>query len=150
MEKPFSIELLVAQVANLLKSRGMLTRTYKETPSTPATTLAVSTVDDLFLRKLNTYLEEHITNEAMNVEMLATEMGMSTSSLYRKVKGLSGLSPVDFIKVTRLKKAVQLMEKGESRINEIAFQTGFSSPAYFSTCFQKQYGKTPSEFMKEY
>lgn len=150
MEKPFSIELLVAQVANLLKSREMLTRTYKETPSTPATTLAVSTVDDLFLRKLNTYLEEHITNEAMNVEMLATEMGMSTSSLYRKVKGLSGLSPVDFIKVTRLKKAVQLMEKGESRINEIAFQTGFSSPAYFSTCFQKQYGKTPSEFMKEY
>ena len=150
MEKPFSIELLVAQVANLLKSREMLTRTYKETPSTPAITLAVSTVDDLFLRKLNTYLEEHITNEAMNVEMLATEMGMSTSSLYRKVKGLSGLSPVDFIKVTRLKKAVQLMEKGESRINEIAFQTGFSSPAYFSTCFQKQYGKTPSEFIKEY
>lgn len=149
MEKPFSIELLVAQVANLLKSREMLTKTYKETPATPATTLAVSTVDDLFLRKLSNYLEEHITNEAMGVEMLATEMGMSTSSLYRKVKGLSGLSPVDFIKVTRLKKAVQLMEKGESRINEIAFQTGFSSPAYFSTCFQKQYGKTPSEFMKE-
>ena len=149
MEKPFSIELLVAQVANLLKSREVLTRTYKETPSTPATSLAVSTVDDLFLRKLNAYLEEHITNDALNVEMLATEMGMSTSSLYRKVKGLSGLSPVEFIKIARLKQAVLLMKNGENRINEIAFRTGFSSPAYFSTCFQKQYGKTPTEFMKE-
>lgn len=145
----FSIELLVAQVANLLKSREVLTRTYKETPSTPATSLAVSTVDDLFLRKLNAYLEEHITNDALNVEMLATEMGMSTSSLYRKVKGLSGLSPVEFIKIARLKQAVLLMKNGENRINEIAFRTGFSSPAYFSTCFQKQYGKTPTEFMKE-
>lgn len=149
MEKPFSIELLTAQVANLLKSREILTKTYRETPSVPAATLAVSTVDDLFLRKFNTYLEENITNETLNVEMLASEMGMSTSSLYRKVKGLSGLSPVDFIKMTRLKKAVQLMQSGECRINEIAFQTGFSSPAYFSTCFQKQYGKTPTEFMKE-
>ena len=149
MEKPFSIELLVAQVANLLKSREVLTRTYKETPSTPATSLAVSTVDDLFLRKLNAYLEEHITNDALNVEMLATEMGMSTSSLYRKVKGLSGLSPVEFIKIARLKQAVLLMKNGENRINEIAFRTGFSSPAYFSNCFKKQYGKTPTEFMKE-
>lgn len=149
MEKPFSIELLTAQTLNLLKSREMLAKTYRETPSMPVATLAVSTVDDLFLQKLNAYLEESITNEALNVEMLASEMGMSTSSLYRKVKGLSGLTPVDFIKITRLKKAIQLIQTGESRINEIAFQTGFSSPAYFSTCFLKQYGKSPSDFIKE-
>ncbi|MCD8135705.1 MAG: response regulator [Parabacteroides gordonii] len=149
MEKPFSIELLTAQVLNLLKSREMLTKTYRETPSVPAATLAVSTVDDLFLRKFNTYLEENISNEALSVEMLASEMGMSTSSLYRKVKGLSGLTPVEFIRITRLKKAAELMQTGENRINEIAFQTGFSSPAYFSTCFQKQYGKSPTDFMKE-
>ncbi len=119
MEKPFSIELLVAQVANLLKSREVLTRTYKETPSTPATSLAVSTVDDLFLRKLNAYLEEHITNDALNVEMLATEMGMSTSSLYRKVKGLSGLSPVEFIKIARLKQAVLLMKNGKTESTKL-------------------------------
>ncbi|MCD8268081.1 MAG: AraC family transcriptional regulator [Parabacteroides sp.] len=91
-----------------------------------------------------------MASENLNVEMLATEMGMSTSSLYRKVKGLSGLSPVDFIKLARLKKAVQMMQDGETRINEIAFLTGFSSPAYFSICFQKQYGKSPSDFMKEH
>lgn len=149
MEKPFSIELLTAQVLNLLKSRELLTRTYREMPSVPAATLAVSTVDDLFLKKFNTYLEENIANEALSVEMLASEMGMSTSSLYRKVKGLSGLTPVEFIRITRLKKAAELMQTGENRINEIAFRTGFSSPAYFSTCFQKQYGKSPTDFMKE-
>ncbi|RHJ95349.1 hybrid sensor histidine kinase/response regulator transcription factor [Parabacteroides bouchesdurhonensis] len=148
MEKPFSIELLIAQIQNLLKNREILNKTYLEKPLTPTSSLAISPVDDIFLNKFNTCLDKHITNEALNVEMLASEMGMSTSSLYRKVKGLSGLSPVDFIKIARLKKAILLMQSGENRINEIAFQVGFSSPAYFSTCFQKQYGKSPSEFMK--
>ena len=148
MEKPFSIELLTAQVSNLLKSRELLNKTYLEKPFAPVASLAVSQVDDIFLHKLNDYLEENLSNEALSVEMLADTMGMSTSSLYRKVKGLSGLSPNDFIRIARLKKAILLMQNGENRISEIAFQVGFSSPAYFSTCFQKQYGKTPSEYMK--
>ncbi len=149
MEKPFSIELLTAQVSNLLKSRELLNKTYLEKPLAPVASLAISPVDDIFLRKLNDYLEENLSNEALSVEMLADTMGMSTSSLYRKVKGLSGLSPNDFIRIARLKKAILLMQNGENRINEIAFQVGFSSPAYFSTCFQKQYGKTPSEYLRQ-
>lgn len=147
MEKPFSIELLTAQISNLLKSRELLNKTYIEKPLAPLATLAVSQVDDLFLRKLNDYLDENLGNEALSVEMLADKMSMSTSSLYRKVKGVSGLSPNDFIRIARLKKAISLMQNGENRISEIAFQVGFSSPAYFSTCFQKQYGKTPSEYI---
>ena len=149
MEKPFSIELLTAQVSNLLKSRELLNKTYLEKPFAPVASLAVSQVDDIFLHKLNDYLEENLSNETLSVEMLADTMGMSTSSLYRKVKGLSGLSPNDFIRIARLKKAILLMQNGENRISEIAFQVGFSSPAYFSTCFQKQYGKTPSEYLKQ-
>lgn len=149
MEKPFSIELLMAQVRNLLKSREQLGKAYLEKPLAPVSTLAVSQADEIFLRKLNEYLEEHFSSEALSVETLAGAMGMSTSSLYRKVKGLSGLSPNDFIRIARLKKAVLLMQSGEDRINEIAFQVGFSSPAYFSTCFQKQYGKTPTEYLKQ-
>ena len=149
MEKPFSIELLTAQISNLLKSRELLNKTYLEKPLAPVASLAVSQVDEIFLRKLNDYLEENINNEALSVEMLASTMGMSTSSLYRKVKGLSGLTPNDFIRIARLKKAISLMQNGENRISEIAFQVGFSSPAYFSTCFQKQYGKTPSEYLKQ-
>lgn len=149
MEKPFSLELLSAQIENLLRNREILSKAYQEKPSTPPSFLSTSPLDDLFIRKLNDYLEENMTNESLNVEMLATEMGMSTSSLYRKVKGISNLSPVDFIRLTRLKKAVRLMNAGENRISEIAYLVGFSSPAYFSTCFQKQYGKSPSEYMKE-
>lgn len=149
MEKPFSIDLLLAQIDNLLKSREALHRSYLDKPSTPAASLSLSPVDDLFLKKLNGYLDEQLGNETLNVEMLASAMQMSTSSLYRKVKGLSGVSPIDFIKIARLKKAVGLMQAGENRINEISYQVGFSSPAYFSTCFQKQYGKSPSEFLKD-
>lgn len=148
IEKPFSIDLLTAQTDNLLKSREQLNKAFLEKPLTSVLTLAASKVDDLFLEKLNAYLEKNITNEQLNVEMLAEAMGLSTSSLYRKVKGISGLSPIDFIKVTRLKKAVCIIQQGESRINEIAFQVGFTSPSYFSTCFLKQYGMSPSEFAK--
>lgn len=149
MEKPFSIELLRAQIDNLLKSRKLLNKTYLEKPHVPVSSLAVSQVDALFLRKLNDYLEQNLSNEALTVEVLADTMGMSVSSLYRKVKGLSGISPNDFIRVARLKKAISLMQHGESRINEIAFRVGFSSPAYFSTCFQKQYGMTPTAYIKQ-
>lgn len=149
MEKPFSIDLLFAQIRNLLKNRELLTRTYREKPTAPVASLALSPLDDLFLKKLNDFLDEQIGNEALTVEMLAAAMQMSASSLYRKVKGLSGVSPVDFIKIARLKKAVGLMQAGETRINEISYRAGFSSPAYFSTCFQKQYGKSPSEFLKD-
>jgi len=149
LEKPFSIELLNAQIENLLKNREILRKAYEEKPLISTSSLAVSALDDIFLTKINNYLEENLANESLNVEVIAAEMGMSTSSLYRKVKALSGLSPVDFIRITRLKKSVQLMQSGEKRINEIAYRVGFSSPAYFSTCFQKQYGKSPSEFMKQ-
>jgi ligand-binding sensor domain-containing protein/signal transduction histidine kinase/DNA-binding response OmpR family regulator len=148
MEKPFSPEHLHAQIENLLKSRAMLRISYLEKPSTPAQSLASTPVDDIFLNRLNAYIENHLTGGNISMEMIAGEMNMSNSSLYRKVKGLSGLSPVDFIRMARLKKAVEMIHSGEKRISEIAYLTGFSSPAYFSTTFQKQYGKSPSEYMK--
>ncbi|MDR2679967.1 MAG: response regulator [Tannerella sp.] len=149
MEKPFSPEHLHAQIENLLKSRELLRKSYQEKPSIPPQSLASTPLDDIFINKLNAYIEAHLTDEDLNIEMIAGEMNMSNSSLYRKVKGISGLSPVDFIRTARLKKAVRLLQTGEKRIGEIAYLVGFSSPAYFSTIFQKQYGKSPSEYMKE-
>lgn len=148
MEKPFSIEHLTVQADSLIKNRDRIFRAYLEKPLIPSSSLAISIVDKNFIEKLNTYIENNLTND-LNVNMLAYEMNMSNSSLYRKVKGISGLSPVDFIRIARLKKSIQLMQTGEKRISEIAYMVGISSPAYFSTLFQKQYGKTPKEFMKE-
>lgn len=149
LEKPFSLSHLAAQIENLLKNRRLLHKAYQEKPYISSKTLAVSPIDDLFLQKLNKYITENLTNQLLSVEMIASEMSMSSSSLYRKVKGLSNLSPNDFIRIVRLKKSVQIMQTGERHVSEIAYQVGFSSPAYFSTCFQKQYGKSPSEFIKE-
>jgi ligand-binding sensor domain-containing protein/signal transduction histidine kinase/DNA-binding response OmpR family regulator len=149
LEKPFTLELLAAQIKNLLKSREMLRRASLEKPFMPIASLATSPLDDLFLQKLNVLIEENLTKDDLTVELIAAGMNMSTSGLYRKVKALSNLSPIDFIRISRLKKAVLLMQQGEVRVNEIAFQVGFSSPAYFSTCFQKQYGKSPTEFIKD-
>jgi Response regulators consisting of a CheY-like receiver domain and a winged-helix DNA-binding domain len=149
MEKPFSIELLLAQTSNLLKNRSLLNKAYKEKPLIQATDLSTSPADDIFLKNLTNCIEHNITNQHLGVEMLASELGMSTSGLYRKVKGISGIPPVEFIKIARLKKAVRLMQEGETRMNEIAFQSGFSSPSYFSTSFLKQYGKSPSDFIKK-
>ncbi len=149
MEKPFSVEILLAQTENLLKNRARLYKLFAEKPLEPIQTLAASPIDNVFIEKLNLYLETQLKNETLSVDQISREMNMSTSSFYRKVKGISGISPVDFIKLYRLKKSVLLMKQGEDRINTIAFEVGFSSPAYFSTCFSKQYGKTPSEFIKD-
>ncbi|MDD2437747.1 MAG: two-component regulator propeller domain-containing protein [Massilibacteroides sp.] len=149
MEKPFSVDLLLAQTSNLLKNRELLNKSYKEKPFTNVASLSTSPADDIFLKALTTCIEKNMTNESLGVEMLASELGMSTSGLYRKVKGLSGIPPIEFIKIARLKKATRLMQGGETRMNEIAYQCGFSSPSYFSTSFLKQYGKSPSDFIKE-
>jgi len=149
LEKPFSLEHMVLQVENLLRNRERLLRSYLEKPFTPLSSLAASQADNLFIEKLNAVIDRDITVTDLSVEGLSKEMNMSQASFYRKVKALAGISPVDFIRMARLKKAIVLMQQGERRISEIAYAAGFSSPAYFSTTFQKQYSKTPTEFIKE-
>ena len=85
----------------------------------------------------------------LTVEQLANEMNMSTSTLYRKVKGITSLSPNDFIRLCRLKKAAELLSSGRFRIKEVAARTGFSSIAYFTSCFMRQFGITPGAFIKK-
>ncbi|MDO5571704.1 MAG: two-component regulator propeller domain-containing protein [Bacteroidales bacterium] len=145
--KPFSMDILHAQIENLIKSREQLNRAYLERPFTQSIHSS-NKLDTQFIDKLNSILEDRLSDSDYSIEELASDIGLSSSSLYRKIKTVSGLSPVEFIKQARLKKAVLLMEEGENRINEIAMQTGFSSSSYFSTCFQKHYGITPSECIK--
>ena len=111
--------------------------------------MGVSPEDNRFIEAMKTCIENNLTNSHLNVRLIAMEMKMSITSLYRKVKSLTDFSPVDFIRMMRLQKATQLMQNGEKRLKEIAYHVGFSSPAYFSTSFQKQYGKSPSAFIKD-
>ncbi|NMC40162.1 MAG: helix-turn-helix transcriptional regulator [Bacteroidales bacterium] len=105
--------------------------------------------DEEFLKKLHGILMENISENDLSVEKIADLMGISVSTLYRKVKALTDLNTVEYIRFARLKKAAELLSEGNYRINEISYLVGFSSPSYFATSFQKQFGISPSQFVRK-
>lgn len=111
--------------------------------------VTMSKADEKMMGEMIEKVRENLSNPDFNVEALADELYMSRSSLHRKIKALTDLPPVDFIRVIRLKRAAELIQEGEYRINEICDMVGISSPSYFSKLFQKQFGMTPREFEKQ-
>ena len=105
--------------------------------------------DEEFMNKVIRTIEENIIDTNLNVEHLAEILGMSRSSLLRKIKMLSNLSPVDFIRLIRLRKAAELIHEGKYLIGDICFMVGINSPSYFSKLFLKQFGMTPKDFEKQ-
>lgn len=148
IEKPFSVEHLEAQIFNLLESREKLKSNFINSPLTSIKSIGKNKADDMFLQKITEIIENNILNYDFSVEELSHQINMSRSNLHRKVKGVSGLTPNDFIRLVKLKRAVKLMSEGETRINEICFMVGFNSPSYFAKCFQKQFGVLPKDFLK--
>ena len=148
IEKPFSTDYLLAQIANLLTNRSIIKESFSTSPYTPFKTIATSKADEEFVERLNEIIVKHIGDENFGVDQLAEILNMSRSSLHRKIKGIAHLTPNDYIRLVRLKKAVELLENGSYRVNEICYIVGFSSPSYFSKCFQKQFGVLPKDFAK--
>lgn len=149
IEKPFSMDLLKTQINNLLHSREKLYEAFRGNPAVKSSSLAMSSVDNNFIDKLNTYINDNISIEHLNMEQLAAAMNMSYISLYRKIRLLTGMSPIDYIRIFRLKRAADLLLQENLQVQEISYQVGFSSPAYFSSCFSKYYKKSPSDFVRE-
>lgn len=110
---------------------------------------AMSHADEQLMSQLIGKVRENLADANYNVEALAAAMNMSRSSLHRKIKALTDLSSLDFIRVIRLKRAAELLQEGELRINEICDRVGFQSPSYFAKVFQKQFGVTPTEFAQK-
>lgn len=110
---------------------------------------AMSRADEQLMSQLISKVRENLADANYNVEALAAAMNMSRSSLHRKIKALTDLSSLDFIRVIRLKRAAELLQEGELRINEISERVGFQSPSYFAKVFQKQFGVTPTEFIQK-
>lgn len=148
LEKPFSVEHLDAQIHNLLENRQKLRDIMVSSPLAPIRNYGKNKADEAFLNEISNIIDKHITNVDFSVDDLAQEIAMSRSNLYRKVKGLSGLTPNDFIRLVRLKKAVKLMQDGETRINEICYMVGFNTSSYFAKCFKHQFGILPKDFVK--
>ena len=147
--KPFELRVLEARVESFLEHKRCAQRDFKEEREVRTAILKMSALDQKFLDKVISIIE-HNMKKAIDIDVntIAREVGMSKSSFYRKIKLITDLSPVEFVKNIRLKHAYELLEKGETSLESVAYSTGFSSAKYFSTCFKEQFGITPTEFLR--
>ncbi|MEA4903334.1 MAG: two-component regulator propeller domain-containing protein, partial [Petrimonas sp.] len=146
IEKPYSTEYLLARIENLLENRRKMQEIFRNSPELAYQNITHSKADEDFLQKLIAIIHDNLDEPDLNIDMLAAETAVSRSTLYRKVKNVSELSPNDFIMLIRLKKAAELIKEKQYQISEIAYMVGFSSPNYFSKCFYKQFGVSPKDF----
>ncbi|WP_293913007.1 MULTISPECIES: two-component regulator propeller domain-containing protein [unclassified Sphingobacterium] len=147
IEKPFSMEYLLVQIRNTLKNRKIIRAYFTNSPASKLTDINVSAKDKDFISQLNTVIYDNISDIDLNVEELAKLMNMSRPTLYRKIKGLSDLTPNELINISRLKRAAELLLQKEYNITQIATMVGYSIQSNFSRDFHKHYGVTPSVYI---
>lgn len=140
ISKPFSEKVLLSRIGNLLKSRILLKEHYLETGES-----ASRPQENDFLSRFRAKVQEHISDENLSVEQIGAEIGLSRVQLYRKVKALTGYSPVELVRITRLKAAAEMLKTTDKTISEIAYAVGFGTPSYFSKCFKELFGRQPGE-----
>ena len=157
--KPFQPDLLLARIGNLLRNRHLLKDLWGTSSNAPkkedktATTentplSSEGTRENAFISRFKKVVEERMTDSELSVETIGSELGLSRVQLYRKVKALTGSSPVDLLRKARLNKGQQLLQTTDLSVSEIAYQVGFTSPSYFTKCYKDEYGKVPGDSRK--
>jgi signal transduction histidine kinase/ligand-binding sensor domain-containing protein/DNA-binding response OmpR family regulator len=147
--KPFELDLLKLKIRNLLSSRAQYHAQFAQTLSLEPSKVHFASSDQKFLKTAMETVESNIDNTEFSVNDFVKELGYSRTLIFEKFRALSGLTPNDFIQTVRLKRASQLITDTDMKISEIGYSVGFSNPKYFSKCFLKQFGKSPSEFKRE-
>jgi len=146
MAKPFYPAILEKYVENIINTRKLLIDKFKSNEDVEADEIACSESDKQFIEKLTEIVKQNISNSDMDVSFIMKQMGVSRSLLHLKLKGLLGCSSTEFIRAIRLKEAVKLISSGKCNFSEAAYDTGFSSPTYFTRRFREFYGKSPREY----
>jgi AraC-like DNA-binding protein len=147
--KPFEPIELKARIKNLIEQRKRIHEHFKKQGFFELEKSSFTTVDQKFLQKVFDAITSHISDQSLNVEFLVENLGISRSVLQRKIFSLVGETPGELIRRIRLKKAANLIEQKFGNISEIALEVGFNNPAYFSECFKKQYGISPSQYQQK-
>ena len=150
VSKPFNPQVLQAKASALLRNRGKLREYYQRQLLLEPTEIVIADADRTFLEQAMRAVEQHLDDPAFGVQVLASDMCMSQSVLYRRVKQITGQTTVEFIRDVRMKRAAQLLTHSQLRISEIAFQVGVENVKYFRKTFQKIYGMAPSEYAKQH
>lgn len=153
IQKPFNIEELKLRIVRLLEERVRLRNAFTQELQSPAVSSLkigkTESMDDLFMRKFIALIEESYPDSDFSIEKASDMLGLSRVHLYRKVKELTGVTPTDFLRNYRLKRAAALLREKGRNVNEVAYATGFSSPPYFSKCFKAAYNITPTEYQEK-
>ena len=149
IDKPFDMDYLLGQVANLIKTQNELKQRYSRKYIAEPSKITISSVDEELLKKAMNYIERNIDNNDYDVESFVSDMAIGRTLLYQKLNDITGMSIKEFIMDIRLKRATQLLRESDLTISEISIMTGFANPKYFSICFKRHFELTPSEFKKK-
>lgn len=146
--KPFNYELLELKIKKLIDQRHELQKSLHGHYEIKPGEIGVTSLDEKFLQKALELVEKNISNTEFSVEKMSKELGVSRGHLYNKVVALTGKTPIEFIRIMRLKRAAQLLGKSQLTVSEIAFEVGFNDPKYFSKYFKDEFNMSPSDYAK--
>ena len=145
LSKPFSLRLLLSRIDNLIESRKKLNQTWSKGVEDDEIGNISNEIDKSFLKQLRKIIQENLANSDLSVEQIGDEIGLSRVQLYRKVKALTGYSPVEIVRKARLARARHLLQTTERTVSEVAYAVGFSTPSYFSKCYKDEFGENPKK-----
>ena len=153
LTKPFSASLLRSRIHNLLESRKKLANQFSNNLNINSDKRIIlheslNQLDNEFIQKITQIIEDNLKSEKIDVTYLADKLCMSKSTLYRKIKALTGISTNEYVRKIKMQNAEKLMLEGRYTISEIAFRVGMNSPVYFRQCFKEEFGISPSEYLK--
>lgn len=147
--KPFSMEVLIAKILNMLRTRYRIFEHFSNTAEIEPDKITSNAMDEEMLKKAIAIVEKNISNVEFSTEQFASEMNMSRSNLHLKLKAITGKSAIDFIHKIRFNRACQLLKEGKYTVSEISFMVGYNTPSYFAARFKKYMGCLPTEYGKK-
>lgn len=150
ISKPFNLKEFQLKVKNLLDTTERLKAKFSSEDTLMPNELTLSSIDEELLKKAFSIVEANIENDQFDIPFFSSELGISRTMLFSKIKAWTNFTPNDFIQEIRMKRAAQLLEQNKINISQVCYKIGFKNPKYFSKCFQKKYGMTPSQFQNKF
>lgn len=144
--KPFSPQLLMARILQLLNQREILRQKFGKVPQEIRSAMLRNEQDSLFVKRLDSIVYSRLGEQDLSVDKVAGLLHLGRTIFYKKVRGTTGYTPNEYIRVIRLRKAAELLKEGEKNVSEVAYAVGFDNPYYFSKCFKEQFGMPPSHY----
>ena len=150
ISKPFNVKEFMLRIQNLIGSTQRLKEKFSNDNNLAPGDLTVSSLDERLLKKALSIVEENISNEQFNIPMFSSELGVSRTMLFTKIKAWTNFTPNEFIQEIRMKRAAQLLEQGKINVSQISYKVGFKNPKYFAKCFQKKFGLSPTQYSNKF